>query len=199
MAFEDSVVLLLKTEYPRDIYTIRQNNKELKVDLSLGFTDSCISAVLGVEAEGVVVLYDSTGRSIKELTIHKFEDLSYISLLEEGLFELPKMVEREDVSLNLLYPIRLNETNEYGLLDSQLICVKSLIDFEEVFTLSKEEIATSLNISRENMNTLTLSDTLLKEKYTEKTSETVEAYSKSRAIKLKNKHIQKGSLRITQV
>lgn len=199
VSFEESVVLLLKAEYPRDIYTIRQNNKELKVDLSLGFTDSCINTVIGVSAEGVVTLYDSTGRSIKELTIYTFDDLSYISLLEEGLFELPKMTEKEDVSLNLLYPIRLNEANEYGLLDSQLVCVKSLIDFEEVFTLTKEEIATSLNISRENMNSLTLTDGLLKEKYTEKTSETVEAYSKSRAIKLKNKHIQKGSLRITQV
>ena len=115
------------------------------------------------------------------------------------MFELPNMTEKEDVSLNLLYPLRLNEADEYGLLDSRLICVKSLIDFEEVFTLSKEEISTSLNISRENMNSLSLSDTLLKEKYTEKTAETVEAYSKSRAIKLKNKHIQKGSLRITQV
>lgn len=199
VSFEDSIVLLLKSTYPRDIYTIRQNNKELKVDLSLGFTDSCISTVIGVAEEGVVVLYDSTGRSIKELTINKFDDLNYISLLEEGMFELPNMTEKEDVSLNLLYPLRLNEADEYGLLDSRLICVKSLIDFEEVFTLSKEEISTSLNISRENMNSLSLSDTLLKEKYTEKTEETVEAYSKSRAIKLKNKHIQKGSLRITQV
>lgn len=200
VVFEENVVLYLDSSYPRDIYTVRQNNKELKLDLSLGFIDSCISSVIGVAEEGSVLLYDSTGRDVKELTIRKFgEDFFYISLVEEGLFELPIMGDREDITLNTLYPIRLNESNEFGLLDGKLTSVKSLVDFNEVSILSREEIPHSLAISKENKNSLSLTDTLLKDKYTESTTETVEAYLKSRAIKLKNKHIQKGSLRITQL
>lgn len=200
VVFEENVVLYLNSSYPRDIYTVRQNNKELKLDLSLGFIDSCISSVIGVSEEGSVLLYDSTGRDVKELTIRKFgEDFFYISLVEEGLFELPIMGDREDITLNTLYPIRLNESNEFGLLDGKLTSVKSLVDFNEVSILSREEIPHSLSISKENKNSLSLTDTLLKDKYTESTTETVEAYLKSRAIKLKNKHIQKGSLRITQL
>lgn len=200
VVFEENVVLYLNSSYPRDIYTVRQNNKELKLDLSLGFIDSCISSVIGVSEEGSVLLYDSTGRDVKELTIRKFgEDFFYISLVEEGLFELPIMGDREDITLNTLYPIRLNESNEFGLLDGKLTSVKSLVDFNEVSILSREEIPHSLAISKENKNSLSLTDTLLKDKYTESTTETVEAYLKSRAIKLKNKHIQKGSLRITQL
>lgn len=200
VVFEENVVLYLNSSYPRDIYTVRQNNKELKLDLSLGFIDSCISSVIGVAEEGSVLLYDSTGRDVKELTIRKFgEDFFYISLVEEGLFELPIMGDREDITLNTLYPIRLNESNEFGLLDGKLTSVKSLVDFNEVSILSREEIPHSLAISKENKNSLSLTDTLLKDKYTESTTETVEAYLKSRAIKLKNKHIQKGSLRITQL
>lgn len=200
VVFEENVVLYLNSSYPRDIYTVRQNNKELKLDLSLGFIDSCISSVIGVSEEGSVLLYDSTGRDVKELTIRKFgEDFFYISLVEEGLFELPIMGDREDITLNTLYPIRLNESNEFGLLDGKLTSVKSLVDFNEVSILSREEIPHSLAISKENKNSLSLTDTLLKDKYTESTTETVEAYLESRAIKLKNKHIQKGSLRITQL
>lgn len=200
VVFEENVVLYLNSSYPRDIYTVRQNNKELKLDLSLGFIDSCISSVIGVAEEGSVLLYDSTGRDVKELTIRKFgEDFFYISLVEEGLFELPIMGDREDITLNTLYPIRLNDSNEFGLLDGKLTSVKSLVDFNEVSILSREEIPHSLSISKENKNSLSLTDTLLKDKYTESTTETVEAYLKSRAIKLKNKHIQKGSLRITQL
>lgn len=195
--FEESVVLLLSKAYSRDIYTVRQNNKELKIDLSSGYIDSCINGVLGVAEIGVVDLYDSTGRLLKELTIRKFNDFNYISLVEEGFFELPEMGALETKTLNPLYPLRLNEESEYGILDNKLVCVKTLLDFEEISTLTKEEILSELHISKENGNYLELTDKVLKEKYTEQTTETVAAYSDSRAIKLKNKHIQKGSLRIS--
>ena len=48
------------------------------------------------------------------------------------------------------------------------------------------------------MNSLTVVEDLIRDKYTESTQESVEAFVRSRAIKLKNKHIKKGSLRITQ-
>lgn len=196
--FETDVVLYLKEDYARDVYTVRQNNKELKLDLSTGYIDSTISSIIGVAQEGDVFLYDSTGLVIKQLEIRLFNDFAYVSLVEEGMFELPILGSRENIKLNPLYPIRLNESDEFGIIDGTLDSVKSLIDFEEISLLSKEDIPFLLNISKENKNTLELADSLLKEKYTEASSETVEAYSKSRAIKLRNKHIQKGSLRITQ-
>lgn len=197
--FENSVVLLLSKDYSRDVYTIRQNNKELKIDLSSGYIDSCINGVIGVEETGSVDLYDSTGKLLKKLTIRNFNSFNYVSLVEEGFFELPVTSEQETAILNPLYPIRLNEEGEYGILDNKLICVKTLLDFEEIYTISKEEISYNLKISKENGNYLELTDKVLKEKYTEQTTEKVAAYSDSRAIKLKNKHIQKGSLRISVI
>ena len=196
--FEDTVVLQLRDIYTRDIYTVRQNNKELKIDLSLGFIDSCINDVIGVAEEGVVNLYDSTGKEVKVLEIRTFNDFHYISLIEEDMFLLPVNETKEEPTLNPLYPIRLNEKDEYGILDSKIISVKSLISFEEVFVISFEDILTSIHISKENKNVLQLEDNLLKNKYTEKAVEQVAAYTNSRAIKLQNKHIKKGSLRITQ-
>lgn len=196
--FEDTIVLQLKDTYTRDIYTVRQNNKELKIDLSLGFIDSCINSVIGVDKEGVVNLYDSTGKEVKILQIREFNDFHYISLVEEDMFFLPINETQYEPTLNPLYPIRLNEKNEYGILDSKLVSVKSLVSFEEVFVLSYEDILTSLVISKENKNVLQLEDNLLKNKYTEQAKEQIAAYTDSRAIKLQNKHIKKGSLRITQ-
>lgn len=195
---DKNVVIPLKSEYSKDVYTIRQNNKEIKVDLSLGFITSSITGVIGVEEEGKVLLFDSTGREIKELTIRDFDTFNYVSLVLDGLFELPVMSERESLSYNDLYPIRLNEDTEFGILDSSIICVQSLVDFTEYSRLHIEKLETNLELSKENKNTQTLTDKQLKDKYTEKTEETVKAFTKSRAIKLKNKHIKQGSLRIVQ-
>ena len=195
---DKNVVIPLKSEYSKDVYTIRQNNKEIKVDLSLGFITSSITGVIGVEEEGKVLLFDSTGREIKELTIRDFDTFNYVSLVLDGLFELPVMSERESLSYNDLYPIRLNEDTEFGILDSSIICVQSLVDFTEYSRLHIEKLETNLELSKENKNTQTLTDKQLKDKYTEKTEETVKAFTKSRAIKLKNKHIKQGSLRIIQ-
>lgn len=195
---DKNVVLSLKSQYSKDIYTIRQNNKEIKVDLGLGFITSSIAAVIGVEEEGTVLLFDSTGREIKELEIREFDTFFYVSLILEGLFETPSLSSKENLFFNDLYPIRLNENKEYGILDSNIVCVQSLIDFDEYSKVSFEKLETNLELSKENKNTQTITDRQLKEKYTEKTEETVKAFTSSRAIKLKNKHIRKGSLRIVQ-
>lgn len=195
---DKDVVIPLKGEYSKDVYTIRQNNKEVRVDLSLGFITSTITSVIGVDEEGEVLLFDSTGREIKELTIREFDTFNYVSLVLDGLFDLPILSSTESLLFNDLYPIRLNEDKEFGILDNNIVCVQSLIDFMEYSKLQVEKLETNLELSKENKNTLTLADKQLKDKYTEKTEETVKAFTKSRAIKLKNKHIKKGSLRIVQ-
>ena len=195
---DKNIVLSLKENYAKDIYTIRQNNKEVKVDLGLGFISSSIAVVIGTTEKGTVSLYDSTGRYVKELTKRQFDDFHYVSLIEDGLFEVPQLTSKETLKFNSLYPIRLNEEDEFGILDNNIFCVQSLVDFEKYSKLTMEALETKLEISKENKNTLTVVDDLVKDKYTESTKESIEAFTKSRAIKLKNKHIKKGSLRITQ-
>ena len=99
---------------------------------------------------------------------------------------------------NFLESLKLNEEDEYGILDGGVFCVQALVDFDTYSKLNLEKLETSLEISKENKNTLTVTDDLIKDKYTKSTKESIEAFTKSRAIKLKNKHIKKGSLRITQ-
>lgn len=195
---DKNIVLSLKENYAKDIYTIRQNNKEVKVDLGLGFISSSIAAVIGTTEKGTVSLYDSTGRYVKELTKRQFGNFHYVSLIEDGLFEVPQLTSKETLKFNSLYPIRLNEEDEFGILDNNIFCVQSLVDFEKYSKLTMEALETKLEISKENKNILTVVDDLVKDKYTESTKESIEAFTKSRAIKLKNKHIKKGSLRITQ-
>ena len=149
---DKNIILSLKNEYSKDIYTIRQNNREIKVDLGLGFITSSISAVIGVEEEGRVLLFDSTGKEVKELTIREFDTFHYVSLILDGLFEIPKLLDKEELIYNDLYPIRLNEDKEYGILDSKIICVQSLIEFEEYSKLHLEKLETNLSLSKENKN-----------------------------------------------
>lgn len=195
---DSNIILSLNNKYAKDIYTIRQNNKEVKIDVGLGFISSSIVGVVGVSEIGPVRLYDSTGNLVRDLTVRAFGDFHYVSLVEDGVFDLPVTSNKESLVYNPLYPIRLNEEGEYGILDNQIFCVQSLIEFDSYSKLSLEKMETTLEISKENMNSLTITDDLIRDKYTESTQESVEAFVKSRAIKLKNKHIKKGSLRITQ-
>ena len=191
-------VLTIKEGYAKDTYTIRQNNKEVKIDLGLGFISSTIAGVIGVAEKGTVSLYDSTGSFVKELTKRSFNNFNYISLVEDEIFDKPVIGSKESLKFNPLYPLKLNEEDEYGILDGGVFCVQALVDFDTYSKLNLEKLETSLEISKENKNTLTVTDDLIKDKYTKSTKESIEAFTKSRAIKLKNKHIKKGSLRITQ-
>ena len=195
---DDNIVLQVNSNYSNDTYTIRQNNKELKIDLSLGFITNTLAVTIGVETEGSVFLYDSTGRLVKKLTKHIFDDFHYISLIKEGIIETPVVSVKEKLIFNDLYPLKLNEDNEYGILDKMLVSVKTLIDFDEYSLLTLDKLETSLKLSKENKNTLTINDKYTKDKYTIKTKETIKAYPESRALKLQNKFIKKGSLRIIQ-
>lgn len=195
---DKDIVLKLNDEYVKDVYTVRQNNKEVKIDISLGFLSSTLTSIVGVTELGSVSLYDSTGKFLKELTKRKFEDFYYVSLIEDGLFDIPVLSKKENLRFNTLYPLRLNEEEEYGILNNKVHCVQSLLDFESYAKLTTEKLETNITLSKENKNTITVTEDLVKDKYTKHNQEKIPAFIKSRAIKLKNNHIKKGSLRITQ-
>ena len=191
---EGNVVLPLSDNFAKDIYTVRQNNQEIKVDLSLGYIASSLNVIFSCNKD-TITLHDSTGKKIKDLTPFQILDEYYVSLIEEGLFILP---EATDINFNSLHPLVLNTDNEFGLLDSKLISSSTLLPMTKYYIICKDKIETDINISKENGNTITVIDTLELNKYTEHCKETIKPYGTSRAIKLKNKNIKKGSLRIKQ-
>lgn len=186
------VVLLLEDTYSKDVYSVIQNDKEIKIDLSLGYISSGLETMIVVAEEGEVILRDSTSKLIKTLTIRKHQDFHYINLIEEGFFKIP--LTEEAVTLNPLYPIRLNTDTEYGLQNNSIVCKDFLLNFTDLGRLSTELIDFDIKLSKENGNSLVLLDNVLKERYTEYSEEVIPSYSGTTVIKLKNKHIKKGSL-----
>lgn len=191
---DSNLVLVLNKEYNKGIYTVRQNNKELKIDLSTGFVKSVLETILIVDKDKVTELYDEAGRKLKELKVEEFNDICYISLISNNIIDIPEI--ETPLVFNHIYPLRLNETNEYSLLESKIVCIDQLVTFTSIYSLLLEEIQTSVVVSKENGNIVVLSDNLLKERYTEDVKETIPAFLGTRAIKLNNKHIQKGSFKV---
>lgn len=191
----EDVVLLLSTDYSKDIYTIVQNDKEIKVDLSLGYISSCLEAIIIVAEEGEVILFDSTSRRIKTLTIRKTGEVNYINLIDENLFQIP--IVDEGITLNSLYPIKLNSETEYGLKDNKIVAKDFILTFNDLGRLSSEIIDFDIKLSKENGNRLVILDNVLKERYTEYSEEVIPAYTGVTVVKLKNKHIKKGSLTLS--
>ena len=191
----EDIVILLSDEYSRDIYKVVQNNKQILIDLSLGYISSCLEATVIVDSEGTVELYDSTSKLIRTLEVKNYNDNFYVNLIDEGLFTIPET--NSELSLNSLYPIKLNAENEYGLKDNKIESKEVLIHFENLAILYKELIDFNIKLSKENGNKLNILDNVLKEKYTEYSEEVIPAYTGATVIKLKNKHIKKGSLRLS--
>lgn len=187
---DNNIVIELKKEFVKDTYSIIQDDKEINVELSLGYITSAIECIVAVEPDKDVFLYDSTSRLVKQLTIHSFKDGYYVNLLEEDMFDIPQC----DLTFNPMYPLRLNTATEFSLKDSKIISKDHLISFTTISKVSTERIDFSINLSKENGNKLVLLDTTLKNKYTENSVETIKAYNATTVIKLQNKNIKKGSL-----
>ena len=185
-----NIVFLLSNLYSKDIYSIVQKDKEIKVDLSLGFIKAGLEAVIFVEADSPVVLFDSTAKKMKELKVQTFEGYSYINLINEGLFDTPV----SSCELNTLYPLKLNTDTMYALKEGRIITKEHLVDFTNIAKITTETIDFETSLSKENGNSIVLLDNVLKEKYTEYSEETIPAYNNTTVIKLRNKHIKKGSL-----
>lgn len=190
---DEDLVLILNKDYPKDIYSIIQNDKEIKLDLSLGFILTGLEAIVFVVPDLPVTLLDSTSRLIKTLTIKEYNGSSYINLLEEGVFDIPT----SSYKLNTLYPLRLNASDEYGLKDGKIVTKDHIVDFKDIARVAYELIDFEIKLSKENGNSIVLLDKVLKEKYTEYSEEVIPAYNGTTVVKLRNKHIKKGSLTLS--
>ena len=185
------IVFSLKDIYPKDVYTITQDDREIKIDLSLGYISDSTEVLLYVDSEKPIQLLDSTAKVIKILTPREFKETFYISLIEEGMFEVP---EAEGLEFNALYPIKLNTENAFALRDNQIVTKEHLIEFKNISRLKTEIIDAEILLSKENGCKIVVIDELLKNRYTEYSEESISAYGETTVIKLKNKFIKKGSL-----
>lgn len=191
----DNIVLKLKDTYYKGVYSIRQGDKEILIDLSLGYINSCIDGIFVVKPELPVSLYTSLGDFVSILSTAILPDgvTNYVSLVENEMFEVPAS---PGLVFNTLYPLTLNGVGEFGLLDSSIVSTIKLITLTNVYTLNKESIKTSIKLSKENVNQLLVTDTSTLESYLNAMTETLPAFTANRAMKLKNRDIKKGSLSV---
>lgn len=109
-------VLPLKAETRKSVYYLKQDNKEIEVDLSLGYINSSIDVFYVIEDKPIFLL-DNFKNLIKELTVSSFEynnvEIKYVSLLDAGLFE-------DIPNISRTYPILPLGQYELGLLDNVL-------------------------------------------------------------------------------
>lgn len=185
-------VLPLNSEYPKDTYILRQENKEIKIDISHGYLSSTLEGICIVE-DKQVELFDSTYKKIKDLTVLKNESFNYISLVEDGVILKPDI---SDKKLNTLYPIRLNKEDEFGIFDEKIVCSSAIVSVNNIGKVVKDKLDFEIKLSKENGNSIYLLDTNTLDKYLNTTNEVIESYSNTTAIKLNNKNIKKGSIQL---
>jgi hypothetical protein len=191
----NNVVLKLKDTYYKGIYTIRQGNNEIVTDLSTGYIDSTIDGIFIVKPTTPVYLYSSLGEQLSQLTIRVIPNttVNYVSLIEDGHFELPT---EENLTYNMLYPFVLNTESQFGILKGHISCIPKLITISNLYLLNKESIKTVIKLSKENVNQLQVTELSTLDKYLTRQSENISAFSKERAFKLKNQNIKQGSLTV---
>jgi len=192
---DTSIVIPLKSEHPKGIYTIRQDDKEIAIDLSLGYVSSCSDVVVVVKEGNVVTLLDELGRKVKTLSPYLIGSNTVVSLINEGMFELPASNAK---NLNINYPFILNTENSYSIDNYSIVNTERLIELSNVYTLTEEKIDTKITVSRENENTIKPTDNRLLERYTKQNEYNLEAFTLSKAIKLADKNIKKGTFKVAK-
>lgn len=187
------IVLKLKSEYTKGVYKVRQDNKEIEVDLSLGYLNSCSDAIVVVKSEIPVELYNELGTKIKDLTPFKLGENTLINLLQEEMFELPKSKAKV---FNVNYPFVLNTSETFSVENNSIINTERLIELSGIYTIVEEYIQTGIHISKENATTLKVSDLRLLDRYTKEGTHKINAFTENKATKLKDKNIKKGSIQV---
>lgn len=193
---DKNIVLRLKSNYANGVYKIRQSNKEIEIDLSNGFISSCSDVIVVTEKEGDVILLDELGKVIKTLTVHNLDkELYTINLLKEDMFELPKS---DTKTLNLDYPFILNTEESFSIEDYSLVNTERLLELDNVYTLTEEKIDTLVTVSKENENTIKPIDFKVLDRYTKTNSYTLEAFSTIKAVKLNDKNLKEGTVKVVK-
>lgn len=191
----NNTVIKLKETFPKGLYRVRQGNKEINIDLSVGFINSCSDGILVVENKETILL-DELGNVLKVLKIYQIgEEIYVVNLLKEDMFELPNSISK---TFNTNYPFVLNTINDFSIENNTIINTERLIELDNVYTIEAEVINSSINISKENDTLISVEDVELLNRYTKEAKETISAFTSNKAIKLQNKNIKKGSLVLTK-
>lgn len=137
-------VIPLKEDSKQSIYYLKQKDKEIKIDLTLGFINSAIDVLYTVEENSNIYLLDSFKNLICEITPFEKDEIFYVSLLDSGLFE-------EIENLSKIYPLYPLNDYEVGLIDNKI--VKNNLDTEiTVYDLEYKKLYTKDFISSTNDN-----------------------------------------------
>lgn len=187
-------VIPLKEDAVHSIYYIKQNNKEIAIDLSLGFINSAIEVLFITKDREEVYLLDGFKNLIDIVPLQLIkrdsnnEPLFGASLLNTKLFEVDDRIAR-------YYPIKPLENKEIGLLDNKYSYERNTKDLL-IFNLITTLLYHKDNISDKNVN---YSEIVSEEDYNRSKEKVVqELPSTTKHIKLKKGTVVKGSLSIKE-
>ena len=140
-------VLPLKNTSRKSVYYIKQDNRELEADLSLGYINTAIDVMYVVENKPVYLL-DNFKNLIGELPINQIEIegniIYYVSLFDADIF-----VEVDNISKT--YPITALNQYEVGLLDNVLESNNKDIEIT-FYEIIKNALYLEDTISNDNSN-----------------------------------------------
>ena len=179
-------VLPLKEETKQSIYYLKQKDKEIKIDLTLGFINSAIDVLYAVEKDLDVYLLDSFKNLLFKLTPFEKNDVWYVSLLDLDLFESME-------NLSKTFPIHALNDYEAGLLNNNIF--KNNLDTEiEVYNLNTNKLYANDFILWNNDNYSIITSI---EEYKNSLKTKVERIeSNNKIIKLLKSNLIKGSIEL---
>ena len=185
-------VLPLKDDIPNTMYYISQGDKEIEIDLSVGYINSVLDilVVIDPESQSEVYLLDSFNNPIRKLPVFVLTTGNKaVSLLDAGLF-------KDIENLSYTYPLEPLKQYELGLIDNKLESINK--DREvKAYNLVTKKIYTKDTISHKNTNyTEILSSDDYKQSFTKHKEEIIK-YKKQQ--KLLKSGIVKGSIIIEEV
>lgn len=186
---DTNYVLPLKDNVRKSVYYLKQNDKELEIDLSLGYINSVIDVMFVVENKPIYLL-DNFKNLIKELPIQQLiindNIVYYISLLDADLFV-------DILNVSRTYPITPLKQYEIGLLDNTLESNNKNMEIT-FYEIIKTSLYLEDTISNDNVN---YSRIISEKDYLKNCieyKESINSYVKE--FKLINNSVLKGSLKL---